>query len=208
MLDERHEIIEFGPHIPLKIFIHKLGSVSKHWHSSLELLMVLEGNISITVDGETWQLKDEDVILINSNSIHEIHSENGAVMIAVQIKLSLFNQFQTDLTSIVFDCNSATTPDFKRYANIRFAIASLIQANSYHSDGTDYMNYSLSYYLVSQLLENFKSNASETLQKQQKYMERLTRIINFINEHYAENFSLSDLAAMENLSVPYLSQFF
>ena len=208
MLDERHEIIEFGPHIPLKIFIHKLCSVSKHWHSSLELLMVLEGNISITVDGETWQLKDEDVILINSNSIHEIHSENGAVMIAVQIKLSLFNQFQTDLTSIGFDCNSATTPDIKRYANIRFAIASLIQANSYHSDGTDYMNYSLSYYLVSQLLENFKSNASETLQKQQKYMERLTRIINFINEHYAENFSLSDLAAMENLSVPYLSQFF
>ena len=208
MLDERHEIIEFGPHIPLKIFIHKLGSVTKHWHSSLELLMVLEGNITITVDGETWQLKDEDVILINSNSIHEIHSETGAVMIAVQIKLSLFNQFQTDLASIVFDCNSATTPDFKRYTNIRFAIASLIRTNSYHSDGTDYMNYSLSYYLVSQLLENFKSNASETLQKQQKYMERLTRIINFINEHYAENFSLSDLAAMENLSVPYLSQFF
>ena len=43
MLDERHEIIEFGSHIPLKIFIHKLGSVTKHWHSSLELLMVLEG---------------------------------------------------------------------------------------------------------------------------------------------------------------------
>ena len=42
MLDERHEIIEFGPHIPLKIFIHKLGSVTKHWHSSLELLMVLD----------------------------------------------------------------------------------------------------------------------------------------------------------------------
>ena len=169
---------------------------------------VLEGNIIITVDGNTWKLKDEDVILINSNSIHEIYSETGAVMIAVQIKLSLFNQFQSDLTSIIFYCNSATNPDFKRYANIRFAIASLIQANSYHSDGTDYLNYSLSYYLVSQLLENFKSNASETLQKQQKYMERLTRIINYINEHYAENFSLSDLAAMENLSVPYLSQFF
>lgn len=208
MLDECHEIIEFGPHIPLKIFIHKLGSVTKHWHSSLELLMVLEGTITITVDGNTWQLKDEDIILVNSNSIHEIHSETGAVMIAVQIKLSLFNQFQTDLTSFIFDCNSAATPDYKRYANLRFAIASLIQTNSYHSDGTDYLNYSLSYYLVAQLLDNFKIKASEILQKQQKYMERLTRIINFINEHYAENFTLSDLAAMENLSVPYLSQFF
>lgn len=208
MLDERHEIIEFSPHIPLKIFIHKLGSVTRHWHSSLELLMVLDGKVTITVDGDTWTLKNEDVILINSNSIHEIHSETGAVMIAVQIKLSLFNQFQTDLTSFIFDCNSATNPNYDRYANIRFAIASLIQANSYHSDGTDYMNYSLSYYLVAQLLEHFKSTASETLQKQQKYMGRLTRIINYINEHYAENFSLSDLAAMENLSVPYLSQFF
>lgn len=207
MLDERHEIIEFGSHIPLKIFIHKLGSVTKHWHSSLEMLMVLEGSIRINVDGMDYDLKDEDIILINSNSIHEIHSD-GAVMIAVQINLSMFNQFHTDLTSLLFDCNSATNPDYKRYANIRFAIASLIRSNSYHSDGTDYLNYSLSYYLIAQLLENFKTSASETLKKQQKYMERLTRIITYINEHYADNFSLSELAAQENLSVPYLSQFF
>ena len=34
MVDERYEIVEFSPRIPVKIFMHKLGSVTKHWHRS------------------------------------------------------------------------------------------------------------------------------------------------------------------------------
>ncbi len=207
MLNDRHEIIDFESHIPLKLFIHKLGSVPKHWHTSLELLMVLEGSIEITINGSTYQLHEEDIILINSNNIHEIHS-TGAVMIALQIKLSMFKQFHADLNSMVFDCNSSTDEDYNRYDNLRFVIASLIQSNAYHSDGTDYRNYSLSYYLIAQLLDNFKANSSDTIITQQKHMERLTHIINYINDHYYENFTLNDLAAREGLSVPYLSHFF
>lgn len=207
MFSERHEIIKFSPVIPIKVFIHKLGSVSKHWHTSLELLMVLKGTIDITIDGNTYRLKDDDIILVNSNSMHEIYSD-GAVLIALQIKLSLFDKFQTDLNSLLFDCNSSKDKNFERYNSIRFAIASLIRNNAYRSEGTDYMNYSLSYYLVGQLLDNFKLSASESLQKQQKYMERLKKIIRYIDEHYSENFSLTDLAEHLNLSAPYLSQFF
>lgn len=207
MLNERHEIINFESHIPLKVFIHKLGSVPKHWHTSLELLMVLEGSIDITVNNVTYTLKEEDIILINSNHIHEIHSQ-GAVMIALQIKLSMFRQFHTDLNSLTFDCNSANDSDYNRYNHIRFVIASLIQSNTYHSDGTDYRNYSLSYYLIAQLLDNFKTSSTEVLVPQQKHMERLTNIITYINDHYQENLTLNELAEKEGLSVPYLSQFF
>lgn len=207
MLSERHEIIEFPVTIPIKVFIHKLGSVTKHWHNSLELLMVLRGTIHITVDEEEFTLSDDDIILINSNSIHEINSD-GAVLIALQIKLSMFDKFQTDLDSLIFDCNSTRDDNFERYNNIRFAIASLIHNNAYRSEGTDYKNYSLSYYLVGQLLDNFKLTASESLKSQQKYMDRLKKIITYINEHYAENFSLNTLAEHTGLSAPYLSSFF
>lgn len=207
MLNERHEIIEFPPQIPLKVFIHKLGSVSSHWHIGLELLMVLQGSITITVDGNIYQLLEDDVILINSNSVHEIHSD-GAVMIAFQINLSMFDKFQTDLSSLLFDCNSTTDSVSERYNPIRFAIASMIRCNTYHSDGTDYLNYSLSYYLIGQLLSNFKLRSSDSLKKQLKYMKRLTQIIAYINEHYNEKFTLTTLAQNMGLSAPYLSHFF
>lgn len=207
MLEERHEIIEFSPNIPLKIFMHKLGFVAKHWHKSLELLMVLEGEIEITIDGVTYTLGSEDIILINSNSIHEIHSES-AVMIALQIDLARVNRFDQDLENLVFDCNTTTCPDSTKFDGIRFTIATMIRENSHNAIGAEYKNYALSYYLVSELLARFQVPATDAIKNQQKYMVRLTRIINYIQEHYAENFSLADLAEVENLSVPYLSNFF
>ena len=107
-LEERHEIIEFPPNIPLKIFMHKLGSVDNHWHRSIELLMVLDGTISISIDNTEYSLTSEDIILINSNTIHSLRSES-AVMIAIQIDLSRMNQFDANLDEVVFDCNTATT---------------------------------------------------------------------------------------------------
>lgn len=207
MFDEKHEIIEFSPNIPLKIFMHKLGFVAKHWHKSLELLMVLDGSIDITIDEETYHLKEEDIILINSNSIHEIHSEN-ATMIALQIDLSRVTQFDNNLDELVFDCNSTTQKNTGIFDGIRFTIATMIRENSHNTKGAEYKNYALCYYLLSELLTYFQIPATETVKNQRKYVVRLTRIINYIQEHYAENFSLADLAESEGLSVPYLSNFF
>lgn len=207
MLEERHEIIEFSPNIPLKVFMHKLGFVAKHWHKSLELLMVLEGEIEITIDGVCSTLTSEDIILINSNSIHEIRSES-AVMIALQIDLARMNHFDADLETLMFDCNSSTCADSGKFDGIRFSIATMLRENSHNAIGAEYKNYALSYYLVSELLARFQIPATEANRNQQKYMVRLTRIINYIQEHYAENFSLTDLAEAEGLSAPYLSNFF
>jgi xylan 1,4-beta-xylosidase len=111
MSDERYEIIEFSPHIPIKVFMHKLsGNVSKHWHRSLELLLVLDGEITITMDGETSSLKSEDIILINSNTIHDIEAKD-AVMIALQMKEDVFTPLHTDIENLVFDCNSSKDSD-------------------------------------------------------------------------------------------------
>ncbi|MDE7331974.1 MAG: helix-turn-helix domain-containing protein [Lachnospiraceae bacterium] len=207
MQDERHEIVEFSSNIPLKIFMHKLGFVARHWHKSLELLMVLDGSIEITVNEEKYTLKKEDIILINSNSIHEIHSES-ATMIALQIDLSRVSQFDNNLEELVFDCNSATQKNNGIFDGIRFTIATMIRENTHNAKGAEYKNYALCYYLVSELLTYFQIPATETVKNQRKYVVRLTRIINYIQEHYAENFSLADLAESEGLSVPYLSNFF
>ncbi len=207
MLEERHEIIEFSPDIPLKVFMHKLGYVGKHWHKSMELLMVLQGAIEITVDGKVSHLETEDIIVINSNSIHEIRSE-GAVMIAVQIELSKFNHLRMDLESYIFDCNSSKDKDTSHFSGLRFCIASMITENTHHKKGCEYRNYSLSYYLISELVRYFQVPVTESVLLRQKHLPRLTRILKYINDNYAKNFTLRDLAESEQLSVPYLSNFF
>ena len=76
-MDNIHEIISFSSEIPLKIFIQHIGSSSKHWHTSIEILFVLSGEVTITVDDATMQLKPEDVIVINSNALHELYAKDS-----------------------------------------------------------------------------------------------------------------------------------
>ncbi|MCD7746172.1 MAG: helix-turn-helix domain-containing protein [Lachnospiraceae bacterium] len=207
MADERYEVIQFSPKIPVKVFVHKVGVVASHWHKSLELLLVLDGQITITVDGQTYDLKSEDLILINSNSIHEIHSQS-AVMIAVQLKLEMFTLFHDNPESLFFDCNSVKSKNPEAFSGLRFGIAQMVHENSHRDEGTDYKNMSLSYYLIGELMDRFKVQETEEIRNQKKYMARLTQIVEYINTHYHENFSLRDLAESQQLSVPYLSSFF
>lgn len=45
---------------------------SFHWHSELELMLVLEGEIELKVGYELLQLRSGDIMLINSDEIHNI----------------------------------------------------------------------------------------------------------------------------------------
>lgn len=148
MQEEKHEIIEFSSKIPLKIFTHKLGDVPKHWHQSLELLFVLDGTILISINQNTYTLQSEDIIMINSNHIHELHSDGG-IMIAIQIDLSRFESLRENLEEIQFECNSSIDNNKKRYDPLKQIISSMIKGNSNNNESTDYKNLSLSYYLLS-----------------------------------------------------------
>ena len=81
-----HEIINYPDNLPMTLFIHTIGSVHKHWHKSIELLLVLEGSVTVVIGTDQYHLEAEDVFLVNSNAIHDLHSEKAS-LVAIQIKL-------------------------------------------------------------------------------------------------------------------------
>lgn len=108
-MEERHEIIQFSEQIPGKIFLHKLGSVPKHWHRGIEILFVLMGTVSVVIDDRTYLLRSTDVIVINSLSTHELYSD-GAELLAFQINLSKSHFFK-EYKDCCFDCCSCNDTD-------------------------------------------------------------------------------------------------
>ncbi len=205
-MEERHEIIQFDSGNPLKIFMHKLGDVSRHWHESMELLLVLAGQVSvITSEGHTLLSKD-DLLLINSNTAHELHAEE-CVLIAVQIKLSKFNLPQEQIQSLYFDCNS-TTQSTESPLRIKQLIATMLQANVTRDGSTDLYNFSLAYSLLTELVRNFRVKKPTAERNVRRHLDRMNSIVHYINEHYQEHITLAMLSEQEHLSIPYLSSFF
>ena len=85
---------------------------------------MLTGNVSIIVDAEHYVLEPEDVILINSNSPHELTADS-AIMVAVQIKLPLFDDRFLPNGPVYFECNSKTSHDYEGLLQIKRIVVSV-----------------------------------------------------------------------------------
>ena len=207
-MEYRHEIINFGERVPVRCFIYQLGHSGRHWHDSLELLFVLSGNVTIIVDGEKYVLEQDDVILINANSPHELNAAR-CILAAVQIKLSLFDKELLPVEPLYFDCNSITSTSSQGLLQIKKIVAQFFKTYAASDGSRLFRAKALSYALLSELITYFKSDRSETRQLQTRQQnERITRIVNFISEHHRESITLQQVAEQEYLSVPYLSRFF
>ena len=146
MLEQRHEIVGFSSDLPVKLFIHKLGDVSRHWHRSLELLLVLEGEIDIVVDNQAWHLAADDLILINANTMHALQSKGG-VLLAVQIKGERL-ALRADGDEIpYFSCNSKAVDNKPGYDALKTLIARMVKQGSGGGDSANYHSMAIAYQL-------------------------------------------------------------
>lgn len=206
-MEYSHEIINFKT-LPVKFFLHRIGDVNRHWHQSIELIVVLKGNVAVTVNDYTHRLKDEDLILINSNSIHELHGDN-ATMVALQIRLDSLDNLSKEIKNLHYNCNSTSEKDPSRIQRIRQIVVRLLKYNTNANDYIDIINISLVYSLIFELCANFVVR-KEDLQEFRSIhnLDRLSRILNYINNNYQEDIKLESLAAREFLSLQYLSRFF
>lgn len=206
-MEARHEIIPFDGDSPIRLFMHKLGDVSRHWHESLEMLFVLSGEVLVMAGDQLHTLHPDDMLLINSNVSHELHSRD-CVLIAVQIKLSRFNLPAALTQSLYFDCNSQTAPDQTAFSNIKGILASTLRASALGGDATLFHRRALAYRLLAELVQNFKVTKPAGVTATQKHLERLSSILRYVNDNYREQITLNQLAEREHLSPPYLSSFF
>ncbi len=203
-----HEIINYQPNIPIKLFYQRIGSVSKHWHSSIEILFVLQGKMTVIIEDQTWELKEDDIFLINPHHIHETHSQDCS-LIVVQIRLAEFHLNWALPENIQFDCNSAAEKfSRQRYFKLKHLIVMLLKNTSTDSEFSQLSNYTCAIELLQELCIHFRQAAPAQAPHSIKYLNRLKSILDYINQNYMDNLTLTGIAQREFLTPTYLSAFF
>ena len=114
-----HEIINYQSNVPVKLFFQRIGTSARHWHSSIEILFVLQGSMQVAIENHSLTLKEDDILLINPNHIHELSSPDCS-LIVVQMRLGEFHLDWAIPENIQFDCNSALDPgNSQRYFHLK-----------------------------------------------------------------------------------------
>lgn len=189
---------------PVQLQIFSGESGTEQWHPYTEILFVLRGQADLLVEDKTYHLIAEDVCLINPYTHHQSNFADSTVLsIAFRLEDITSEAYDKKLT---FELNSSNNTYSSRYDHTRSLIAQLVKVNA--SGDNLHNTLSLLHGLIAHLSDHFIIAPKENSPSSVKYKDRMADILNYINLHYKDCLSLTELAASQNLSAPYLSSFF
>ena len=207
-----YEIVEWYDGFPVKAFIHSVGGFKTHWHNEIEILLVLEGEVNIGVGDKEYTLKENDLILINRNQVHNIsRTKSDNMLLALQIDPSMFSNYYPEFAKMIFNCKSFIydQEEQKAFDIIRHYMAKVVWNFNKKKQGFQLTIASKVYLLADYLVNNFATGIidREKEEMNDKDLARLQAILIYINENLGSKITLNDIAEKEHLSYYYVSHF-
>ncbi|ROR54924.1 helix-turn-helix protein [Luteococcus japonicus] len=211
--DEYHLRIERPQRgIRLSQYVYEIGSYHYNWHSELELLVALRGEMEVAAGGSITSLQPGDVVSINSGISHATLSQgDGSLALLLKLDLCWFADLFEDHSRVRFDIASdEETRGLPVFVEIRALMARMML------DGTDTSPADLVRHerLLAQLLDLLVSHFPPHLeghvavQGNESRNRAIDQLLAYIDRHYAERITLERLGAESGYNPSYVSQLF
>lgn len=176
----------------------------------IKLIYVLTGKLKVKINRKEYDMKDSDFILVNSNELHSIHSEENNLFITILIDYSILSNILNQ-KHLLFMCNSIEKTNLSDQS-LRRLIRELLYIFTKQDFNLQRDFNGKAFQIVSILILNYLSNKSEYDIKRDMYgkgsKDRLGDIVQYIDDHYQQPLSLEEVAMQHFITVPYLSKYF
>jgi AraC-like DNA-binding protein len=209
----KHEIISPIGELPVNFRIDKTSHalVPSHWHQHVEVIYVLKGSIDIVMNHATYTIQEKDMLVINSGFIHLTKTLETTAIILLQIPYELLQQSVSRLQQIEF-------VEFYPYEQLKNNLSYTKMTHCLHqmkiifstkAIGYSFLFNSYLHQFLYELYVNFSCESNTlSLPSGNKHRLHLQKAINYIQLHYSEHISLSEIASHLALNPEYFSRMF
>ena len=216
---KKHGNYEFPVHLSLeKIQSYEQASFPWHWHPEIELTWIMSGQIEYLVNDKKYLLKEGDGLFCNSNSLHSGYMKDGQD--CNYLSLTFHPRFiygyensllQTKYVDFITSNESWHSLGLESETDWHRDIIGQIR-KIYHMSQTPPPDYELRVHLILaeiwQKLYSYYNSLPASEHHPQKHLARLKDILSFIQEHYAQELSLDEIAEHVNICKSECCRFF
>ena len=207
-----YELISYPKLADCLIFFVDLIYRPMHLHKELELDYIVSGKCTVSNERESFEASAGDFLLFESDSAHEIYSDEGPVrLLSIQIARSFCRRYYPQIQNLRFSlCGISAC--FDSFQKQELMLSMVWACADYLSQKTERIFSCMSHinriFSILTACVPYQLLDSSLAATQAKSTDRLHRILHYLEEHSREPIRLSDLAASEHLTETYLSQFF
>ncbi|MDF2905199.1 MAG: rhaS 9 [Herbinix sp.] len=187
-----------------------------HYHDFNKIIIFISGNINYTIEGKSYELQPYDILLVNAGEIHRPSVLDNSAYERIIIYVS--PQFLNTFSEEEYDLNYCFNRAKQEHSNV-LRIYSMEKSKLYqvcqelehsfsdHAFGKELYQKILFLEFMIQLNRTAILNHINYLDSA-KDNSKLVQILDYINEHLAEELSIDSLSAKFYLSRYYLMHFF
>lgn len=208
-----HELIKIPSDKDVKAFLSASPGdyVSNHWHNALEIIYIISGELTVSIQNESYILTSNKFILINSKTVHSTKCTNPNNALVLQIPYDYIKRYINNIDTIIFHLpyNSKDPLDILKLAQIQDILKNMCLTLNNSSDGNKLKFNSLLFELLYELHNNFKLVIPKTQYiKHSKNLSSLEPILTYIQENYSSSMSIDDISKVAGFQPKYFCRFF
>ncbi|MEK6190181.1 MAG: helix-turn-helix domain-containing protein [Carnobacterium alterfunditum] len=173
------------------------------------ILFVIRGSATISFGGRNYEMEESDILVVNRTNNYSVMGSEDNCIISLSISSQFFVAHYKEYFHYNFVCFSKELDTGREgvIAQLGHLVAEIMIADSRKEEGNSLEIRSNLYQIMLMMTRFFKKEAPHW-KGVDTSDERIARIIQLIEQRYAEPLTLSELAEYENLSSSYLSRYF
>lgn len=207
-----HELFDGQNRLPYHIFLIDAETSHSHTHAELELCFLLCGNAEFHVHHQSYPLYEHDFMIVPPFALHRIQRcSNDCRILFLHIDLPAFRKYVPELaqTSFAFSniMNNRSQP---LYLTLYQSLRKMLNTASESSPTWRLDSLSEVILILKALLTYYQSfpDTQKSLPPQEGRQRRMLLILEYLEQHWQEPVTLSDLARETKMSPSYFSRFF
>lgn len=174
---------------PYSIWTQKNLTWNTHFHYAIECIILLKGEIFCTVTGETHRLQEREAVFIMQNQIHSIETKKESEI--------LIMRFLPEFIGTFFHAYRNKIPE-----NNKFVVPQEVELPGHEMYKAD--NVFLAKALVYRIVGEFCRQVT-VWNKQTKESNLIRNMIQYVDDNFTADISLTKLAKQLNYNYSYMS---
>lgn len=213
-MDKRYysELYSKSNEIHLKKYIIRGGIYEFCWHKSIELMLVLKGEIEVFIEGQLNTLNQNDILWMNSNLGHSIFSKDiNSIILVLEISPEFIRDNFINYDDVVINCvSNSITRNNSIFSQMRLYMAQIMYYAMKDKPMDRLSEKTFTSVLISEIFQNFSVDKTEDIKKKDISMDTsgLEGALDYIDRNYKNKILLEDVASLSGYNRTYFSTLF
>lgn len=205
-----YEVVSRSKQFPIMVYFHARSGINycaKHWHRSLELCCYMTSPVTVWNNGIIKEYPSDSLILFNYGDVHELIPRNLENPLGVSLIFPY--EFLMDYSIKLEDVHFLESAGAAQDAKLRNSLHKIVSLSFRENDDPYYylrVNEEI-FRVLHMLVSHYCVEDTGPLESL-RHLDRCKQILAYIDENFAGQITLEELAGEVGLSVGYLSRYF